>query len=239
MLYSDRFGIGLARHPKTASSALSAWFLETFPDARASDPHDPHMTVPASLRRFGLVAAPKPPPRWHRILPKPIRPQPPRPGLVRTVTVIGVVRDPFEMLVSLYSYWRRRAGAKQRCPGSLSYTAAHGSFRDFVVHAVVEGKLPNYRDFFGVGLPEQPSLKLIDFRSICSGLEAVCREHGLTASTCLPAANTAPSTHDYDRFRDDVRFLLPAIRSRYRWYYEEAARLMATSSGSPTLRPAA
>lgn len=239
MLYSDRFGIGLARHPKTASSALTVWFLKNFPDAHASDPHDPHMTVPASLRRFGLVSEPRATPNWHRMLPKAIRPRSALPRLAREVTVIGVVREPFEMLVSLYSFWRRRAGAKQRRPGSLSYTAAQGSFRDFVVHAVVEGKLPNYRDFFGVGLPEQPRLKLIDFRSICSGLEAVCREHGLTASTCLSVANMAPAGHDFERFRDEVRFLIPAIRSRYRWYYEEAGRFMATSSGSPTLRPAA
>jgi hypothetical protein len=239
MLYSDRSGIGLARHPKTASSALAVWFLETFPDAKASDPHDPHLSVPVSLRRFGLVSTPKAPPRWHRILPKQFRPRPASPELVRSVTVIGVVREPFEMLVSLYSYWRRRASEKHRRPGSLSYTAAHGSFRDFVVHAVIERKLPNYHDFFGVGLPEQPALELIDFRSIRSGLETVCRDHGVPASTAVPVANVAPSDHDYNRFRDEVRFMLPAIRSRYRWYYEEASHRLAKSSGPLTLRPAA
>jgi hypothetical protein len=239
MLYSDRSGIGLARHPKTASSALTAWFLEAFPDAKASDPRDPHVSVPMSLRRFGLVSAPKSPPKWHTVLPKALRPRPALPGLVRSITVIGVVREPFEMLVSLYSYWRRRATEKHRRPGALSYTAAHGSFRDFVVHAVIERKLPNYHDFFGLGLPEQPPLKLIDFRSIRSGLEAVCRDHGITVSTTVPAANVAPSSHDYDRFRDEVRFMLPAIRARYRWYYEEASHLLAKSSGSLTLRPAA
>jgi hypothetical protein len=239
MLYSDRFGIGLARHPKTASSALTVWFLEAFPDAKASDPHDPHVSVPVSLRRFGLVATPKSPPKWHTILPKPLRPRPAVPALTRSLTVIGVIREPFEMLVSLYSYWRRNTARKQRRPGTLSYTAAHGSFRDFVVHAVIERKLPNYHDFFGVGLPEQPSLELIDFRSIHSGLETVCREHGVQAAVAVPVANEAPSNHDYDRFRDEVRFMLPAIRSRYRWYYEEASRRMAKSSGSLTLRPAA
>ncbi len=239
MLYSDRFGLGLARHPKTASSALAAWFLKAFPDATASDPLDPHLSVPVSLRRFGLVTAPKQHPKWHTIIPKALRPRPAPPALARSLTVIGVIREPFEMLVSLYSYWRRRAAEKQRRPGTLSYTAAHGSFRDFVVHAVIEGKLPNYCDFFGVGLPEQPALRLIDFRSIHTGLEAVCRDHGVPAAVAVPVANAAPSDHDYDRFRHEVRFMLPAIRSRYRWYYEEASRLLAKSSGSLTLRPAA
>lgn len=239
MLYSDRFGIGLARHPKTASSALTAWFLEAFPDAKASDPHDPHLSVPVSLRRFGLVAEPKAPPKWHTIVPKPLRPRPARPGLAKNVTVIGVIREPFEMLVSLYSYWRRRAAEKHRRPGTLSYTAAHGSFRDFVVLAVIERKLPNYHEFFGVGLPEQPSLKLVDFRSIGQGLASVCQAHGIPASVAVPAVNEAPSTHDYDRFRDEVRFMLPAIRARYRWYYDEASGLLAKSRGPVTLRPAA
>jgi len=239
MLYSDRLGIGLARHPKTASSALTAWFLEAFSDAKASDPHDPHLSVAESLRRFGLVAAPKARPKWHSILPKAIRPRPAFPRLRRNVTVIGVIREPFEMLVSLYSYWRRRAAERERRPGSLSYTAAHGSFRDFVVRAVIERRLPNYHDFFGVGLPEQPSLALVDFRSIRSGIETVCRDHGVPVTVDVPVVNEAPSSHDYDRFRNEVRFMLPAIRSRYRWYYEEAEPMLARSSGPVAIRAAA
>lgn len=239
MLYSAGQRIGLARHPKTASNSLTAWFHATFPDAKNADVHDNHLPVPKSLRRLGLVKEPTPSPKWHGLIPKPLRPRPTKPSLVKDITVIGVVREPFEMLVSLYSYWRRTAIATPRTPGTLRYTAAHGTFRDFVVHAVVEGKLPNYSEFFGVGLPEQPSLTLIDLRSLGAGVAAICRDYGLPAPAPLAVENAAPTPHDYDRFREEVRFMIPAIRSRYRWYYEDARRLMAKSSGSLTLRPAA
>ncbi len=240
MLYSPSQGVALARHPKTASTSLSAWFEGEFPDTVAADAIDVHVRVLPALRTLRLIKEPRPS-SWRRRLEKARLCRPREPRLSNDVRVIiGVIREPFEMLVSLYSYWRRRSTVVPRRPGTLPHTAATASFRDFVVQAAIERRLPSYDEFFGVGSEAWSVTKLIDFRHLSTGLEAVCREFNVAPLVAVPSINLSPQNHDLAAYRDEVKFLLPAIRSRYRWYYEEAEKIMIRGeAASATSRAAA
>jgi hypothetical protein len=224
MLYSKSQRLALARYPKTAGTSLTAWFESTFPDGVWAQPGDPHIPVFESLRRLRLIDD-QPRSAWQRILrnmsvwrsPSPLR---------RRILIIGVLREPLEMLVSLYAYWRRLEASYSRPPGSPAHTAATQGFREFVMVSVVQKRLPNYVEFFNVGGPAWPDTRLLDFRHLESGLRAVCRDHGIEPPASLPVANIAPHNHDFEAFFDEVTDLLPAIRLRFRWYYEEAQSIM-------------
>jgi hypothetical protein len=237
MLYSPSRRLALAHFPKTAGTSLTNWFTRSFPDFVTPDPNDPHVQVLPSLRRLGLL--PKPPrSRWRRLLSNVLTRG--RPGrLAEGFLIIGVLRDPFEMLVSLYAYWRRRATVQPRPPGSLAHTAATRSFRDFVVEAVVRQRLPNYHQFFGVGSVAWRHTKLLDFRSLETSLRRVCEEHGIHVPIELPTANVAPQRHDLAGFHEEVSDLLPDLHARFRWYYEEADRIMVKAEPPTTRRAAA
>ena len=154
MLYSESSDIGFAQ-----------WVREVFPDARLVETQPrhsvSHLAVSDSLERLGLVKG--------RIA----QPWKNRRGLARVYAkisyrfsaartpcatrIIGVVREPFEMLVSLYEYWRNYAfEAEPTQP--LIQSARRGTFREFLVLAVVERGLPNYHDFYDMSgrQPPQP-----------------------------------------------------------------------------------
>jgi hypothetical protein len=238
MFYSPSQRLALARFPKTAGSSLTTWFLEAFPDTVSADPNDPHVPVVDSLRRLGLIAR-RSRSSWRRLLTAPFAGRRKTPPLHEGLLIIGVLRDPFEVLVSLYSYWRRRASFEYHAPGSIGHVATTQSFREFVVRAVVDERLPRYEKFFGVGSEAWPATKLLDFRHLEPGLREVCRDHGIEPPVSLPKANVAPQVHDYEACRDEVTDLLPAIRSRFRWYYEEAQSIMVRGDAAAMGREAA
>ena len=110
MLYSRRHGIAFAHYPKTAGHSMVKWFRATFPDAAfvKPDPIHPvsHLSVRESLDRLGIA------PQSLRFLGRSGRnavgslarhilpfPRPP-------LRIIGVVREPLAMLVSLFEYWK-------------------------------------------------------------------------------------------------------------------------------------
>ncbi len=184
MLYSRSHDIGLAHYPKTAGHSLTEWFRSVFPDAAFVLPPDDnsvsHHPVRDSLESLGLITPPaaafllrQPIGRFleraaHRLgAGSPI-------GRSRT-RVIGVVREPFEMLVSLFEHWRDFS-FKTEPHDPFMVTARRGEFRDFLSAAVVRGALWNYHEFFDINGPAWQSTRLVDFHNLRNGLRVVCRD---------------------------------------------------------------
>jgi len=143
MLYSIAANVAFAHYPKTAGSAIAEWFRRSFPDARYVKPGHPHVDVRRSLAWLSGGRS-LPPFERLRYLARasnwrlPIKP---RPDLPHTIRIIGVVREPLEMLVSLHDY-RRRGDANPNPRDRLVTAAWEGRFADFVGQAV-GGRLPS------------------------------------------------------------------------------------------------
>lgn len=235
MLFSPSRRIAFAHYPKTAGTSLHHWFRERFPDAYLVDPNDQHLPVRPSLERLGIARGL---PRSSRLVRETAR-------LLRTglktigvpaercdITIIGVLRDPFEMIVSLYEYWRRDRRLEDPVdPVFLFRAAITGPFREFFKLAVVDHQLLTFEKFFDVGGPAWPTTRLIDFHSLEQGLAVISRELGIDRHAEPPATlNAAPSrSRDMESYRCEVRDLMGALHVRFRWYYESAWRYMTPS----------
>jgi hypothetical protein len=206
MLHSPSHDVALSHYPKTAGTSLQLWFAEAFSDARLVAPENKHIAVPPALR---LLA-----------------PTVPR--------VIGVLREPFEMMVSLYEYWRQAENPQSNL---YARAARECSFRDFLAAGVIGGRAPRYEDFFGVGGAAWATTRLLDFRTLDASLRIVCREFGLPEPRSVPKTNTSPSgAKDLSRYREEAGPVLPFVEKHFRWYYDEGVHLMVTAS--PDERPA-
>lgn len=252
MLYSKSMDIGFAHYPKTAGHSLTRWFREVFPDARLVEPHPVyevnHLPVRYSLEKLGLVSQSRTPSlaTRHRITQACVT-------LYRTLArcfpagqrasavdgkpcatrIIGVVREPFEMLVSLFEYWRAyQFPAEPTEP--LIRAARHEGFRRFLDMAVGDGGLATYESFFDMDGPASATTRLLDFNSLEPALLQVCREFGVSVpETKLGLFNVGPSRQrDLERYRVEAGTLLAGVRSHFRWYYDEGVRVMVTGNGA-------
>ncbi|MBM4023295.1 MAG: hypothetical protein FJ284_13865 [Planctomycetes bacterium] len=229
MFVSAAGRIAFAHYPKTAGCSILEWFRGRFPDAAYVQPGNCHMPVRASLERLGLVPARGRRPRIVRACLRIVERVAPR--LVVNarpcdLRVIGVLREPFEMLVSLYEYWRRYE-FREEPDAELIRTARTGTFRDFLRAAVGTGHLANYETYFDVGGPAWQSTRLIDFQSLESGLAEVCGEFGVEPPTGLGRRNAAPQRgRDVGAYLAEAGGLVFDVRNHFRWYYDEASRIM-------------
>ena len=240
MLYSQSMNIGFAHYPKTAGHSLTQWFRDVFPDARLVEQHPlydvNHLPVRESLVRLGLVQR-----REEESRRRPLR------RIARAIArwtggshafdtpdgrscgarIIGVVREPFEMLVSLFEYWNRY-DFKQKPTVPLIQTATTGNFRKFLAMAVGDGGLPSYESFFDVHGPAAANTRLLDFDSLEPALAQVCREFGVSLPEArLGYLNAGPSRRrDMQGYRDEAGTLLKSVHSHYRWYYETGVHQM-------------
>lgn len=232
MLYSPSANLAFAHYPKTAGHTLVAWFRETFPDATFVDPPAvytiSHFAVRESLERLGLVmpAAGSARIPWRRRLPRWLggRAAPPAAGGLR---IIGIVREPFEMLVSLYEYWRTYDFREPPKP-ALIQAARERPFREFLAMAVGDHPVRNYRDFFDIGGPAWPTTRLLDFETLEPALARVCREFGVRPpGQSLGRCNTGPRPdRDLAPYREEAGSLVAAVRRHFAWYYDEGVRMM-------------
>jgi|GEM_PF-858136 len=221
MLYSLAANIALAHYPKTAGSAISEWFRRSFADARYLRPGHPHVNVRRSLAwlsggrslptidRLRYVARLS---NWRL----PIEPEASLPTRIR---ILGVVRDPLDMLASLFGYWRR--GETNPDPRNTLVTAAwEGRFEDFVGLAI-GGRLPTYEKFFDAGGPAWPNTRLLHFGDVEDGLARACREFGLDIPVLLPRKNC--EMRSSIRTAAAIRLSAPltaAVRRHYTWYHD-------------------
>lgn len=141
--------------------------------------------------------------------------------------LVGVIREPFEMLVSLYEYWRRHEFPTE--PTAAFIRAARtGTFPEFVRMAVVEGHAPTYEWFFDVGGAAWSRTRLLDFATIDAGLAAVASELGIDRPPPLERRNVAgpaAAGRDLAAYRRAVGPLVDEVRRHFRWYYDDGVRL--------------
>jgi hypothetical protein len=247
VLYSRIFDIGFAHYPKTGGNSLGEWFRIAFPDAAFVLPPDvhnvSHLPVRDSLQSLGLIIA-APAMSYHAALP-PLarrslgrrvrrigqrlleRPQPvslaPPLELRCATRVIGVVRDPFETLVSLFEYWRDYPFDPVPDHDFIAI-ARRGAFNPFLEAAVIEKRLYNYESFFDVGGPAWSNTRLLDFQCIDAGLQAVAEEFDLPRPPCLPHRNRGPHyRRDLAPYARDAGSLMVDVFHHFRWYYNHAS----------------
>jgi len=228
MLVSRSHSLAFAHYPKTAGSSLQRWFIESFPDASLLVPDNPHYPVANSLQLLR-------PRRWPRRLRRfthrslklvsPALAEHYRPW-TESLRIVGVIRDPFEMLVSLFEFWKREPSLAKSNDAFIDCTRHH-SFRDFIAAAVIGSRIPTYEQFFDVGGPLWKNTRLLDFESLTPALDALCANIGIQNQRSLPSLNRAPSERrNLERYRDEAAPLMEAVRSHFRWYYEEGIHLM-------------
>ena len=217
MLYSLAANIAFAHYPKTAGSAIAAWFRRSFPDARYVKPGHPHVDVHRSLAWLsgGRSLPPLERARYLTRISNWRLPIEPRPDLPQRIRIIGVVREPLDMLASLYGYWRR--GDANPNPGDRLVTAAwEGRFAEFV-RLALEGRLQSYARFFDAGGPAWPNTRLLAFDEVEDGLARACREFGLDVAVDLPRKNC--STVERSRIALSDR-LAGKVRHHFAWYHQ-------------------
>ena len=233
MLYSRQHSIAFAHYPKTAGHSMVKWFRATFPDAAfvTPDPIHPvsHLSVRESLDRLGIAPQPL---RFlgrsgrnavgnlaRHILPFP-QPQ---------LRIIGVVREPMAMLVSLFEYWQSYDfGAEPITP--LIAAAKTGSFPIFLERAILRRELPKYDNFFDVGGQAWANTRLLDLESLDDDLDALTDEWGIeTPVTRLDRCNVGPRpVRDLSPYLEEAGALATAARSYFGWYYRRQAAAAAT-----------
>ena len=258
MLYSPSMNIGFAHYPKTAGHSLTMLFREVFPDASLIEKHSRyevnHLSVRYSLERLGLVERCPPSHRSRRRgvarvyanLVRSLGSWVPagQEGSVggtppRFPRIIGVVREPFEMLVSLFEYWRGYDFSEEPSQ-PLIRCARTDTFHRFLEMAVVEHAVQNYRDFFDLDGPASAHTRLLDFKALKPALLQVCREFGVEVpADRLGFLNIGPSRRrDLGRYRAEAGNMLPEVRSHFRWSYEEGVHVMIKGNGSDSSAPA-
>lgn len=220
MLYSLAANVAFAHYPKTAGSAIAEWFRRVFPDARYVKPGHPHVDVRRSLAWLSGGRS-LPPVARLRYLARASNwrlPIEPRPKLPEKVRIIGVVREPLEMLASLYEYWRR--GETNPAPRDRLVSAAwEGQFADFVHQAI--DRLPSYAAFFDAGGPAWANTRLVHFVDVEEGVARVCREFGLDVKVELPRKNCGtPAASRPDHSVVEGTSLSAAVRRHFAWYHE-------------------
>lgn len=196
-----------------------------FPDGDLLEAENPHLPVAMALDRIGGPPEPK---GWRRLLAAGRRRRGPP-------LVVGVIREPFEMLVSLYEYWQRHAFPVEPTAAFI-LAARHGTFPEFLRMAVVDGHAPTYEWFFDVGGRAWGRTRLLDFATIEIGLTLVARELGIADSPALERRNAADRGRDLSAYRRAAADLLPEVRRHFRWYYDEGTRL---AIGGPSVTRAA
>lgn len=221
--YSPSAHVGFAHYVKTAGTSLQHWFRRVLPDGELLEPENPHLHVSAALDR---VMVDRVPTGWRRLFAG--RSRGPRPPLI-----VGVIRDPFEMLVSLYEYWRRHPFPVEP-EAAFIRAARHGPFPEFLRMAVVDGHAPTYEWFFDVGGRAWSRTRLLDFATIDAGLGIVARELGIDAPPPLERRNAALAGHrDLDAYRLAAGDLLAEVHRHFRWYFAEGLPL-AVGGGRTT-----
>jgi hypothetical protein len=228
VLYSRKERIAFAHYPKTAGHSMVKWFRATFPDAAfvQPDPIHPvsHLSVRESLDR--LCIAPQPLRFLGRsgrnavgnlarhILPFP-QPQ---------LRIIGVVREPMAMLVSLFEYWQSyNFGAEPITP--LIAAAKTGSFKTFLDRAILRRELPKYDNFFDVGGEVWANTRLLDLESLDNDLADLTEAWRIKSPMPrLDRCNVGPRpVRDLSPYLEEAGALATAARSYFGWYYRRQA----------------
>jgi len=220
MLYSAKHHIAFAHYPKTGGGSISSWFMGAFPDAAEVCAVDCHVPVRTAL---ALLTGGESIPPWRRYFRRNRMTQ------LRTarrfdvrrardLRIFGVVRAQFDMLVSLFRWWRMPEH-HSASSHPLRNAAERGDFRGFLEQAVVSGHLQPYEDFFDVGGLAWPQTRLLHFDSLEAGLNEMLREFQIPMPVSLPRLNQASADRKNLAFYEqEAGSLLPAVDRYFAWY---------------------
>lgn len=227
MLVSASANLAFAHFPKTAGTSLSDLIRRRLPDATLLDPRDSHVGVAEGLRRLRLRNRPV---AWavRRALGQRrarCATRVENPGELR---VLGVIREPFQMAVSLYEFWGRSLRPEDM-DHALPAAAARGDFKGFLRELAENPHgFPSYDRFYDVGGPLWPRTLLVDMDHLESGLAKAFGRLGLDIDPAeLARLNVAPQGQRAGRAAREAEAgeLADRVRERFGWYYGEGLRL--------------
>lgn len=227
MLVSLKHKVAFAHYPKTAGSSIGTWFMESCPDASYLVPSNPHLPVSESLRVLRRRFRSTPAGALREARAGALRLLSLRLGPVPWTDpewrVFGVLRDPFEMLVSLYEFWRAQPGDDPcTSPASRLFNCARrNGFREFVSASLIGGAVPRYEEFFDAGGPLWSRTTLLRFSSVDRDLPHFCACAGLPTPARLHRLNSSPAGgRDLRRYAHEIGGLMDDLQRHFRWYYE-------------------
>lgn len=207
MLYSKEHNIGFVHYPKTAGHSVAFWFKRSFPDAVYLDPpaeHNvSHLGVKPSLRLLCTQGT----------------------KAVSDLRIIGVMREPLSMMISLYKYWKTYKFSKpdKELP-LLIQCARHKTFSEFVDLAVDGPNVETYKSFFDFRGPVWPETRIAAFESLQSGLFNILKELDLVSDKALSRLNVGPSSNE------SVPTIpcntVTKLKKYFAWYYETGAHVL-------------
>lgn len=228
MLFHREKLLAFAHYPKTAGVSIGAWMRQTFPGCEFVAPDNRHLPVRRSMRSISACGF-----LVSRSLPSFLTT-----GLVHALPkqyrIFGVIREPFEMLVSLYEFWRDKGAAWSAPRAEIVRIATSGSFRDFLGAVVRDRGLPPFEEFYDVGGPWWSNTRLLEFRSLDTDVRRLCLELHIPAFEPLPRLNTAADRsaggRDVASYAREAGLLKAEVRRYFRWYYEHGAAAVARSA---------
>jgi hypothetical protein len=221
VLYSPSQKIAFAHYPKTAGGSVSTWFRATFPDAVEICHSDAHISVRAAL---SYLTRGRSLPLRRRLSLKSSRLVTPgvgilKPSEAKNIRIFGVVRSPFDMVVSLFRWWRRPEHHSATY-SPLRRAAEDDNFRQFVECAVIRRHLPRYEDFFDVGGFAWNNTNLLHFDELEGGLELLMSAYRIKAAVRLEHRNRAtPDRTSYTAYERQAGSLVPKVHDYFSWYY--------------------
>lgn len=237
MIYSQEHNIAFVHYPKTGGTAMFDWFTNTFPDACLVLPGYHHVALKRGvellkhqyetgqslftnfctkcLSKLGYDNC-----GFNKIS--------------NQMRVIGVIRNPLEMLISLFEFYSKSPMSADDFP--MVKTAQNRNFARFVGLAVNEQQISKYEDFFDYGGRFWNNTRLIDFNNLQAGLEEVCREIGIPSHIPLQKLNSGSGSYkNIDEYKKEMSVNYIHFRDYFKWYYTTGVNIMVSGSAKKTL----
>lgn len=207
MLYSARHRVGYVHYPKTAGHSVSLWFKRSFPDAVYLDPPTEH-----SVSHLGVR------PSLNLLCER-------NTETYSAVRIIGVMREPLSMMISLYKYWKtyKFSKADEELPLLIQF-ARHKTFAEFVDLSVDGPAVETYESFFDYRGPAWPETRIAAFESLESGLFYIVKEMNLVSESALSRLNVGPLSHS--TVHKVKRNSVAKVQKYFSWYYETGQSIL-------------
>jgi hypothetical protein len=224
VIYTNAHKIAFAHYPKCGGTSVTDWFRDTFEDAQFLEKERLHKRVSHLNIRgaIDIVRSKQKNTFWRN------NSDSNPPIALNELRIIGVLRDPFDMLISLYTYWKHvpfSAFGVTELP-IIIQTAREETFCRFLEVAVLEKKIESYHAFFNIDGPLWHQTYLLPFENMGDALAKLCVELDLPASKAgLKRLNINPKPdRKIHTYLYEASSLLADIERYYSWYYTEGLK---------------
>ncbi len=223
MIFSPAHNVAFAHYPKCGGTSVTEWFKNTFEDAQFLETERLHKGV-SHLNVKGAIGLIRS--RQKNIFFRNNSDSNP-PMTLTELRIIGVLRDPFDMLVSLYTFWKHVPFSKFGVAvlPKVIQTAREESFCRFLEVAVLEKTIETYHGFFNVDGPLWHQTYLLPFENLENALTKLSLELDLPVSKAwLNRLNVNPKPdRKIHTYLYEASSLLADIEQHFSWYYSEAS----------------